>query len=114
MSAILPLTVFFALQRYFVGRATEGLVATAAVAHELIGLFDHPLTKDVRMESAIGKYYNCEAEHDGIEWMERLRGLDGLTHRHRIEKTRRDARVLNIYEGTNEVQRMVIAATLLA
>ncbi len=100
------------LQRYWTGRLMEELVATAAVAHELVGLFDHPLTKDVRMESAIGKYYNSEAEHDGIEWMERLRGLDGLTHRHRIEKTRRDARVVNIYEGTNEIQRYLLLRDL--
>ncbi len=100
------------LQRYWAGRLMEELVSSAAVAYELIGLFDHPLTKDVRMESAIGKYYNSESEHDGIEWMERLRGLDGLTHRHRIEKTRRDARVLNIYEGTNEVQRYLLLRDL--
>ncbi len=101
-----------ALQSYWMGRLTEELIATAAVANELIGLFDHPLTKNVRMESAIGKYYGSEALHDGIEWMERLRGLDGLTHRHRIEKTRRDARVLNIYEGTNEVQRYLLLRDL--
>ncbi|MGD8817552.1 MAG: acyl-CoA dehydrogenase family protein, partial [Acidobacteriota bacterium] len=101
-----------ALQKYWVGRLMEQLVCSAAVAHELIGLFDHPLTVDVRMESAIGKYWNSEAEHDGIELMERLRGLDGLTHRHRIEKTRRDARVLNIYEGTNEVQRYLLLRDL--
>ena len=100
------------LQRYWMGRLMEELVTTAALANELIGLFDHPLTKDVRMESAIGKYYGSEAEHEGIEWMERLRGLDGLTHRHRIEKTRRDARVLNIYEGTNEVQRYLLLRDL--
>ena len=100
------------LQRYWMGRLMEELVTTAAVANELIGLFDHPLTKDVRMESAIGKYYGSEAEHEGIDWMERLRGLDGLTHRHRIEKTRRDARVLNIYEGTNEVQRYLLLRDL--
>ena len=101
-----------ALQRYWMGRLTEELVTTAAVANELIGLSDHPLTKDIRMESAIGKYFCSEAEHEGIDWMERLRGLDGLTHRHRIEKTRRDARVLNIYEGTNEVQRYLLLRAL--
>ena len=101
-----------ALQLYWMGRLMEELVTTAAVASELIGLSDHPLTKDIRMESAIGKYFCSEAEHEGIDWMERLRGLDGLTHRHRIEKTRRDARVLNIYEGTNEVQRYLLLRAL--
>ncbi|MCS5681411.1 MAG: acyl-CoA dehydrogenase family protein, partial [Acidimicrobiales bacterium] len=101
-----------ALQFYWVGRLMEELVTTAAVANELIGLSDHPLTKDIRMESAIGKYFCSEAEHEGIDWMERLRGLDGLTYRHRIEKTRRDARVLNIYEGTNEVQRYLLLRSL--
>ncbi|HEX9700679.1 MAG TPA: acyl-CoA dehydrogenase family protein, partial [Acidobacteriota bacterium] len=100
------------LQVFWMGRLTEELMTTAALSNELIGLFDHPLTRDTRMESAIGKYYGSEAEHEGIDWMERLRGLDGQTHRHRIEKTRRDARVLNIYEGTNEVQRFLLLRDL--
>ncbi len=100
------------LERYWLGRLDEELVATAATTYELVGLMDNPRTASVRMESAIGKYYGAEAEHEVIDWMERLRGLEGQTWLHRIEKTRRDARVLNIYEGTNEVQRFLVLRDL--
>ncbi|MFQ5744417.1 MAG: acyl-CoA dehydrogenase family protein, partial [Acidobacteriota bacterium] len=100
------------LERYWMGRLTEELLATSSLSSELIGLLDHARTEGVRMESAIGKYYGSEAEHDGIDWMERLQSLEGQTHLHRIEKTRRDARVLNIYEGTNEVQRFLLLRDL--
>ena len=100
------------LERYWMGRVAEELVGTAAVTYEMIGLLDNKHTTSVRMESAIGKYYGTESEHDCIDWMERARGLEGQTWLHRIEKTRRDARVLNIYEGTNEVQRFLLLKDL--
>jgi len=100
------------LERYWMGRLAEELVGTAGTTYEVIGLLDNKHTASVRMESAIGKYYGSEAQHDCIDWMERLRGLEGQTWLHRIEKTRRDARVLNIYEGTNEVQRFLVLKDL--
>src|ERR1035438_39903 len=39
-------------------------------------------------------------------------GIEGCTQMHELEKHRRDARVLNIYEGTNEVQRFLILRDL--
>jgi len=104
-------TVVTPLQSYWMGRLTEELMSTIGISSELIGLFDQQ-AKDIRMESAIGKYFCSEAQHDGIDLMERLRGLDGQTHRHRVEKTRRDARVLTIYEGTNEIQRYLLLRDL--
>ena len=100
------------LECYWMGRLAEELVGTAGTTYELIGLLDNKNTASVRMESAIGKYYGSEAQHDCVDWMERLRGLEGQTWLHRVEKTRRDARVLNIYEGTNEVQRFLVLKDL--
>jgi acyl-CoA dehydrogenase len=46
----------------------------------------------------------CVQVHGGMGYM---RELD-------IERFYRDARILRIYEGTSEVQRMIIASDLLA
>jgi electron transfer flavoprotein-quinone oxidoreductase len=89
------------------GMATE-LYATESLAYELIGRADHHGTKSVRTESAIGKYYASEALHRTIRAAEKIMGIEGCTQMHELEKHRRDARVLNIYEGTNEVQRFLI------
>jgi acyl-CoA dehydrogenase len=37
---------------------------------------------------------------------------DGVVRRHPVERMMRDAKILQIYEGTNQVQRMVVAHTL--
>jgi electron transfer flavoprotein-quinone oxidoreductase len=91
--------------------ATE-LYATESLAYELIGRADHHGTKSVRTESAIGKYYASEALHRIIRAAEKIIGIEGCTQIHELEKHRRDARVLNIYEGTNEVQRFLILRDL--
>ncbi len=91
--------------------ATE-LYATESLAYELIGRADHHGTKSVRTESAIGKYYASEALHRTIRAAEKILGIEGCTQLHELEKHRRDARVLNIYEGTNEVQRFLILRDL--
>ena len=91
--------------------ATE-LYATESLAYELIGRADHHGTKSVRTESAIGKYYASEALHRTIRAAEKIMGIEACTQMHELEKHRRDARVLNIYEGTNEVQRFLILRDL--
>ncbi len=93
------------------GMATE-LYATESLAYELIGRADHHGTKSVRTESAIGKYYASEALHRTIRAAEKIMGIEGCTQMHELEKHRRDSRVLNIYEGTNEVQRFLILRDL--
>jgi len=89
-------------------RMEEERFTAEALAFEVIGRFEHPQTKSVRMESAISKALVSEALHRVIELAEEVHGLAGQTQLHLVEKRKRDARVLNIYEGTNEVQRFLI------
>lgn len=95
-----------------IGEMTTELYVAESLAYELIGRFDHHGTKSVRTESAIGKYYASEVLHRVIRAAERVLGIEGCTQVHELEKHRRDARVLNIYEGTNEVQRFLILRDL--
>jgi electron transfer flavoprotein-quinone oxidoreductase len=95
-----------------IGEMAVELYGIESLAYELIGRADHHGTKSVRTESAIGKYYASEALHRTIRSAERILGIEGCTQLHELEKHRRDARVLNIYEGTNEVQRFLILRDL--
>ncbi len=99
------------VQELLGGMAVE-LYAIESLASELVGRFDHHGTRDARTESAIGKYYASEALHRAIATAEQIYGIEGVTQLHELEKHRRDARVLNIYEGTNEVQRFLIIRDL--
>jgi len=93
-------------------RMEEERFIAEAVAYEIIGRFEHKQTKSVRMESAIAKMLVSELFHHSIELAEEIHGLEGQTQLHLIEKRKRDARVLNIYEGTNEIQRFLILKEL--
>ncbi|HLJ94710.1 MAG TPA: FAD-binding protein, partial [Gemmataceae bacterium] len=83
-----------------------------ALSWEVVGRFEHPQTTSVRMESAIAKMLVSELLHQLIEWTEDIYGLAGQTQLHLIEKRKRDARILTIYEGTNEIQRFFILKDL--
>ncbi|MBY0526414.1 MAG: FAD-binding protein [Gemmataceae bacterium] len=89
-------------------RMEEERFTSEALAFEVIGRFEHPQTKSGRMESAISKTLVSESLHRVIELAEEVHGLAGQTQLHLVEKRKRDARVLNIYEGTNEIQRFFI------
>ncbi len=65
------------------------------------------------VESAMAKLFAAEAAtkitHDAIQ----IHGGYGYIKEYAVERYYRDARITEIYEGTSEVQRMVIASALL-
>jgi electron transfer flavoprotein alpha subunit len=93
-------------------RMEEICYVSEALAFEVVGRFDHRDTKSVRMESAIAKLLATELLHQVIALAEDIHGAVGQTQEHLVEKRRRDARVLTIYEGTNEVQHFSILKDL--
>jgi electron transfer flavoprotein-quinone oxidoreductase len=93
-------------------RMREDCFTAEALAHDVIGRFEHPQTKSVRLESAASKMLVSELLHRVIEAAEEILGPEGQTALHLVEKRKRDARILNIYEGTNEVQRFTILKDL--
>src|SRR5205823_3569615 len=92
----------------------EDRFTAEALAYDVIGRFEHPQTRSIRMESAVAKMIVSEILQHLIETAEDIYGGAGQTRDHLIEKRKRDARVYNIYEGTNEVQRFLILRDLVA
>ncbi|MCG8490432.1 MAG: hypothetical protein MI743_02350, partial [Sneathiellales bacterium] len=88
-------------------------VACEGLAFQLVGRFDHPGTRSVRVESAMAKALASEALHRLITRAERVLDGEWALDLHHLEKRRRDARVLNIYEGTNEIQRFLLLKDLM-
>ncbi|MAG55081.1 MAG: hypothetical protein CMJ83_02195 [Planctomycetes bacterium] len=90
------------------GKIALDLVASESIAWQLVGRFDHPGTESARVESAVAKAHNTEALHRMITRAERVLPSAYVLDRHELEKRRRDARVLTIYEGTSEIQRYLL------
>ena len=66
------------------------------------------------MASSMAKLFSTEACGRVVDRMLQLHGGYGYVEDYPIERLYRDARVTRIYEGTSEVQRIVIARELLA
>ncbi len=61
------------------------------------------------LESAMAKYYAAETANEVAYKALQLHGGYGYIKDYPIERIYRDARILSIYEGTSQVQQMVIA-----
>jgi butyryl-CoA dehydrogenase len=68
---------------------------------------------DYARESAMAKLYASEVAVEASRRGVQIHGGYGYTKAYPIERYYRDAKVCEIYEGTSEIQRMVIARSLL-
>ena len=64
-------------------------------------------------DAAMAKLYSAEVAMEVTTKAVQLHGGYGYTREYPIERMMRDAKITEIYEGTSEVQRMVISAMLL-
>jgi len=67
----------------------------------------------VSREAAMAKLYATEAAQEVIDAAVQLHGGDGVRHGAKVEELYRDIRALRIYEGASDVQRVVIARSVL-
>lgn len=67
----------------------------------------------VTREASEAKLYATEAAGRIIDQALQIHGGTGLVRGHIIERLYRDVRALRIYEGTSEIQRLIIASQLL-
>ena len=69
--------------------------------------------KEYGFEAAQAKLYAAEVAMEVTTKAVQLHGGYGYTREYDVERMMRDAKITEIYEGTSEVQRMVISAALL-
>ncbi len=67
----------------------------------------------ITREAAMAKLYATEAAQEVIDMAVQLHGGEGLRHGATVERLYREIRALRIYEGASDVQRLVIARSIL-
>ena len=67
----------------------------------------------VTREAAMAKLYATEAAQEVIDMAVQLHGGDGVRQGSVVESLYREIRALRIYEGASDVQRVVIARSVL-
>jgi alkylation response protein AidB-like acyl-CoA dehydrogenase len=105
-----PISTFQAIQFKMADMATE-LDAAELMLLKAAWLEDHGY--DFEKEAAMAKYYASDvAMKAAIEGVQIFGGY-GYIKEYPAERHMRDAKICQIYEGTNEIQRMVVARKLL-
>jgi acyl-CoA dehydrogenase len=105
-----PLATFQATQLALAEMATECEAAALLVMHAA-ALID--AGGSALPVSAMAKLYATEAAQRVVDRALQLHGGSGLIRGSIIERLYRDVRALRIYEGTSEIQKLIIARALL-
>lgn len=69
--------------------------------------------KNITKEAAMAKYYASETAVEVANKALQIHGGYGYMKEYAIERQYRDARIIPIYEGTSEVQKMVISRAVI-
>lgn len=101
-----PIAQFQAIQFMLAEMATliynmESIVYRTAV--------DYDLGKDISQQSAMVKYYCSESLDKIVDYAVQIHGGMGYSQELPIERIYRDSRINRIFEGTNEIQKGIIA-----
>jgi len=104
-----PISRFQAVQFRLADMATE-IEAGRALVYKAAWLKDQG--RDFALAAAQAKLYTGELSNRAANWALQIHGGYGYMDEYAISRLYRDQKILEIGEGTNEVQRMVIARGL--
>ena len=104
-----PIGKFQAVQEKLVDMATEIEAARILVWK---AAWEKDQGRDFAKTAAMAKLFSGELSHRAANWGLQIHGGYGFMDEYAISRLYRDQKILEIGEGTNEVQRMVIARHL--
>ena len=101
------------VQNTLADMATQ-IEAARALVYKAANMMDEKAKgTPVQVFSAMSKYFASDVAMKVTTDAVQMLQWQGLTQRHPLERMMRDAKVIQIFEGTNQIQRMVVAHTLL-
>ncbi|MBR3397112.1 MAG: acyl-CoA dehydrogenase family protein [Lachnospiraceae bacterium] len=106
-----PIAQFQAIAFMLADMATEVEAARQLVYHAAELMDAH--SDEATMACSIAKYYAAEAANRVAYKAVQIHGGYGFINEYKVERMYRDARIVPIYEGTSQVQQLVISGKLL-
>ena len=104
-----PIATFQSVQEKLVNMATEIELARTMVWK---AAWEKDEGRPFARSAAMAKLFSGELSHRAANWALQIHGGYGFMDEYAISRLYRDQKILEIGEGTNEVQRMVIARHL--
>ena len=105
-----PIASFQAIQWMIADMATKIEAARFLVYN---AAYKKDIGERISKEAAMAKLFASEIAVDTVIKAVQIHGGYGYTKEYTVERLFRDAKITEIYEGTSEVQRMVISGSLL-
>lgn len=105
-----PIAHYQAIQWMLADMATE---LDAARMLTLKAASSKAVQERISLEASMAKLYASEAAHRAADKAMQILASAGYRRGSRVERLFRDVRATEIYQGTSEVQRMIIAANVL-
>ncbi len=106
-----PISAFQGVQFMLADMATQ-IEAARALVYQTARMIDAGCKKFSK-ESAMCKYFASDVAMKVTTDAVQILGGYGYMKEYPVEKMMRDAKILQIYEGTNQVQRTIVASNLL-
>jgi butyryl-CoA dehydrogenase len=103
---------FQGIQWMFADMATQ-IEAARALTYQVADMIDRGITRDIGHLSAMAKVFASDVAMKVATDAVQVYGGYGYMTEYPVEKMMRDAKITQIYEGTNQIQRNVIGARLL-
>jgi alkylation response protein AidB-like acyl-CoA dehydrogenase len=104
-----PIIAFQAVQ-FMLADMSMDIAAARHLIHHAARLYDHghPIAK----EAAHAKLFTTDMAMKHVSNALQIHGGNGYSKHYRVERIFRDVRLAQIYEGTNQIQRLIIARQL--
>ena len=106
-----PITSFQAIQHMLADMATQ-IEASRALVYATARMIDGGI-RNVSKESAMAKVFASDMAMRVTTDAVQIMGGYGYMKEYPVEKMMRDAKIMQIYEGTNQIQRNIIARHLI-
>jgi len=93
--------------QFMIADMAKDIAAARLLIHHAARLYD--MGQPIAMEAAQAKLFTTDMAQVHISNALQIHGGNGYSREFRVERLFRDVRLSQIYEGTNQIQRMIIA-----